>query len=203
MPSQTSLVRAGYEQMAKQYAASRHFLRSDQFVSKFEQHLPRQASVLDLGCGNGLPVASYLLKKGHLVTGVDISPTQIKLAQKNCPRGEFLVADIAELSYDQYKVDGVVCLYALFHLPRTLHLRILKTINSFLPIGGQLLLTMGDKDFEGTHLMFGAKMWSSHYGPNINSRLVKDAGFEIDLDEVSTSGQEKHQFILAKKTTSW
>lgn len=188
--------------MAKQYADSRHFLRSDQFVSKFEQLLPRQANILDLGCGNGLPVAAYLLKKGHLVTGIDISPTQIKIAQKNCPRGEFLVADIDELADGEYSVDGVVCLYALFHLPRAKHLRILKTINTFLPIGGHLLLTMGDKDFEGIHSMFGAKMWSSHYGPNINSKLVMDAGFKIELDEINTSGQEKHQFVLAKKITS-
>jgi hypothetical protein len=58
---------------------------------------------------------------------------------------------------------------------------------------------MGDRDFEGIHDFYGVKMWSSHYAPAKNSQLVTQAGFEILLDEVDTSGREKHQIILAKK----
>lgn len=199
MSEQTKLIKQSYDQMVEAYANERHQLRSDKYLRDFEQLLPKQGSVLDLGCGNGVPVAEYLIKRGFLVTGIDISSEQIKRAKQNCPRGEFILGDLEELQMGEYFVDGVVSFYTIFHLPRTNHLRILKTINSFLPIGGALLITMGDRDFEGFHSLYGEKMWSSHYGPAKNVELVQKAGFEIILDEIDTSGRERHQIILAKK----
>lgn len=199
MANLTDLIKEGYDQMAEAYANERHFLRSDKYLRKLEQVIPRQASILDLGCGNGLPVAENLLKKGYLVTGLDISPVQIKAARKNCPRGEFLAADLLELKPHEYSVEAIVAFYSIFHLPRKKHLKFLQTLNTFLPIGGWLLITMGDKDFEGFHRLHGVKMWSSHYDPVKNSFLVSEAGFEIELDEIDLSSREKHQIILARK----
>ncbi len=199
MSSQASLIRDSYNQIAEAYANERHYLKSDKYLRKLEQVIPKQASILDLGCGNGLPVAETLLKKGYLVTGLDISPVQIKAAKKNCPRGEFLVANMQDLKHYEFAVDVVVAFYSIFHLPRHRQLKFLETINTFLPIGGWILITMGDKDFEGFHRLHGAKMWSSHYDTVKNSFLVMNAGFEIELDELDLSSREKHQIILAQK----
>lgn len=188
-----------YNQVAHLYNQDRKNLGNSKYLNKFLQLLPAKAHVLDLGCGNGLPIAEKLLKKGHLVTGLDFSEQQIFLAKKNCPRGEFLVADIANLQIDDYKVDAIVCYYTLFHLPRKDHGQFLKTFNSFLPLNGLLLITMGEKDFEGWHDFYGQKMWSSHYGPEQNRQLLKEAGFEILIDEIDFSNREQHQVIIARK----
>jgi hypothetical protein len=58
---------------------------------------------------------------------------------------------------------------------------------------------MGDRNFEGWHDFYGAKVWSSHFGPQTNARLVREAGFQIILDELHTSNRETHQVILATK----
>jgi SAM-dependent methyltransferase len=197
----TDSIKKTYNQLAHLYNQDRKSLGNSRYLSKFIQLLKPQSYVLDLGCGNGLPVAKTLLKKGHLVTGIDISQTQINLAKKNCLQGEFLLGDMAKLKNGQYSVDGVLSFYTIFHLPRTQHLAILQKINSFLPEGGPLLISMGDKDFEGMHDFYGSQIWSSHYGPAKNRQLVEQAGFEILLDEIDTSGREKHQIILAKKNS--
>lgn len=185
--------------MAKEYLADRARLKSSKYLQKFLKYLPKNSTILDLGCGAGVPVDDVLLKAGHTVVGIDISPEQIKLARKNCPKGQYLVGDIAELATGEYVVQGVVMLYALFHLPRTDHSRILGVIASNMIRGGILLVTMGDRPFEGEHKLYGQPMWSSQWGTAQNRQMVEAAGFRTILDEMDTSGGERHQIILAEK----
>jgi len=57
---------------------------------------------IDLGCGAGLE-AIYLAKKGFDVTGVDFSPTAIKMARKNAESAglkiEFIQDDLTNLEH--------------------------------------------------------------------------------------------------------
>lgn len=195
----TDLIRKGYNRIAPQYARKRETLRSGKYLTKFLQLLPAQSLVLDIGCGDGVPVDSTLIKHDHLVIGIDTSSEQIALAKRNCPTGDFQIMDMQTLAPHQYSVDAVVSFYAIFHIPRENHLELLKTINTFLPIEGYLLITLGDQDFEGFHELLGTQMWSSHYGAKQNAELVEAAGFEILLNELDRSGGERHQYILAQK----
>lgn len=195
----SSIVRDGYDKMANKYLSERDKLKTAKYLQQLIKYLPKNAKILDLGCGAGVPVDDILIKAGHEVTGLDISKEQIKLARKNCPRGDYVVADIAELKLNQYQMDAVVCFYTLFHLPRTEHKKLLMIMHSFLQKNGMLLVTMGDREFEGRHVMHGEEMWSSQYGTTKNIQLVKDVGFEIIMNEIDRSGGERHQIILARK----
>lgn len=195
----SSIVRDGYDRMANKYLSEREKLKTSKYLQQLMKYLPKNASVLDLGCGAGIPVDDILIKAGHEVLGLDISKEQIKLARKNCPRGDYAVADIAELKENEYQMDGIVCFYTLFHLPRTEHKKLLTVIHSFLQKNGMLLVTMGDREFEGRHVMLGEEMWSSQFGTTKNAKLVTDTGFEILLNEIDKSGGERHQIILARK----
>jgi SAM-dependent methyltransferase len=195
----SGLVGDGYDRMAVAYLAHRERLKSGKYIQQLLKYLPKKSTVLDLGCGAGIPVDDILLKAGHSVMGIDISEEQIKLARKNCKGGDYLVGDIAELREKEYQVQAVVSFYTLFHTPRTEHARILKTMASFLPPHGMLLLTMGDREFEGQHILHGEPMWSSQFGTAKNHKLVESAGFKVITDEIDTSGGERHQIIMAEK----
>jgi len=52
---------------------------------RFIGSLPTAASVLDLGCGSGRPVAQHMHERGLHVTGVDSSPTMISLCRSRLP----------------------------------------------------------------------------------------------------------------------
>lgn len=195
----TDLVRDGYDKIAQIYLASRDRLKSGKYIQQLLKYLPKQSTILDLGCGAGIPVDDILLKAGHEVIGIDISSEQIKLARKNCPHGQFLVGDIFDLDKNEYEVDAVISFYTIFHIPRESHGKWLKIISTYLKKGGLLLLTMGDREFEGEHELHGTKMWSSQYGTAKNKSLVESAGFKIVSSEIDNSGGERHQIILAEK----
>lgn len=193
-------VRQGYNKVADEYLKQRDQFTNNKYLDKLAELLPKSATVLDVGCGAGVPIDSYLINKGYKVIGIDISEKQIELAKKNNPQGEYKVQDMSKLNGGEYEVDAVVSFYAIFHTKRETHLDLLKKINSFLPKNGYLLITMGSSDWEGKEDDFyGGTMEWSHYNADKNRELVKRSGFEIIFDEIDTSGEEKHLVILAKK----
>lgn len=194
-----NVVRDGYDRMANKYLSERDKLKTAKYLYQLMKYLPKNAKILDLGCGAGIPVDDILIKAGHEVTGIDISTQQVKLARKNCPRGDYLVGDIANLKKNEYSVNAIVCFYTLFHLPRTQHKKLLTIMYSFLQKNGMLLMTMGDREFEGRHILHGEEMWSSQYGTKQNTKLVTESGFEILMNEIDNSGGERHQILLVRK----
>lgn len=193
------MVKNGYNKIARQYLINREGLKSAKYIHLLLKYLPKRSMILDLGCGAGVPVDDLLLKSGHEVIGIDISNEQIKLARQYCKGGEYLEGDISNLKMNEYKVDAIVSFYTIFHIERSKHSGIFKTLGSYLHKDGLLLVTMGDREFEGRHLLYGEEMWSSQYGTLRNHQIVCEAGFEVLLDEIDTSGGERHQIILARK----
>lgn len=196
--AQKDIVQKGYDTVYLQYLRERSQLKSSKYVHKLINYLKAGSTLLDLGCGAGIPVDDLLLKKGHSVIGIDASSRMIAQARKNCPGGEYYVGDLSLLAREEYLVDAVLCFYALFHLPRDHHATILSTMRSFLTPGGMLLITMGDKDFEGITDFYGTPMWWSQWAPPKNRELVERAGFEILFDEIDHSGSENHHVVLAR-----
>ena len=200
------LVKNGYNKAADSYLKSKRLFRkeksrNEEYLVKLTGLLKNGSTILDIGCGSGIPVDKYLVEKGFNVIGVDISERQIELAREKVPEGRYEVVDMSLLKQGEYKVDAVVSFYAIFHIPRKVHGKLLKTINSFLPVGGLMLITMGSSDYEGVEENFhGVRMFWSHYNSDMNRHLVQAAGFEVIIDNVDTHGWERHQVILAKKT---
>lgn len=192
-------VLAAYERLGKKYLDYRQALKSDTYVKMFLRQLGKNSSVLDVGCGAGSPVDDILTKAGHQVVGIDLSPSLIKVARKLVPAASYQVFDMRELRPGGYEVDGLVCLYAIFHIPRSEHKKMIETFASFLPVGGWMLISMGDRAYEGEHEMYGVVSYSSQWGSVENRRIVESAGFRIQHEEFATSNGERHQMLLAQK----
>lgn len=194
------LVKQGYNKAAENYAANRNQFGSIPYLEKLNNHLKSNSTVLDIGCGAGLPVGRFLAEKGYKVIGIDISEKMIELARKNVPQADYSIKDMSDLEEEEYKVDAIVSFYAIFHTPKEKHRELFKKINSFLPKGGLILATMGAGEYEGTEEDFhGVKMFWSHFGPEKNKQIIENAGFKVILDEIDTGGDEKHQIIMARK----
>lgn len=73
---------------------------------------PRQARILDAGCGPGR-VGSALARLGHDVVGVDVDPVLIAAATEDHPGPTWLVGDLAELDLAASGIhegfDVIVC----------------------------------------------------------------------------------------------
>lgn len=193
-------VKAGYNVAAKNYFSKfRDQFKSEKHLAKLVEVLKRGSSILDVGCGAGIPIDSYFISKGMKVAGIDISEAQIELAKSYVPEASYDVRDMSELRNGEYLVNAAVSFYAIFHTPKENHADLLKKFKSFLKPNGYLLITMGASDWEGKEDNFcGSEMYWSHYGAEKNIELIEEAGFEIIFSEVDNTGGEKHLVALAK-----
>ncbi len=199
MSKDKDLVRKGYDKIARRYMLVRSQYVNHPYLERLNNLLKPRSVILDLGCGAGKPIDRFFINNGHSVIGIDISKKQIKLAKSNVPEARYTVKDISDLEREEYQVDAVVSFYVILHIPRETHEELFSRINSFLPAGGLILLTMGSSEWEGIEDFYGTKMYFSHYRPKKNKEIIERAGFEVILNAIDASREEEHQVILARK----
>jgi cyclopropane fatty-acyl-phospholipid synthase-like methyltransferase len=180
------IVRDGYDAIAPEYERWAASFRSPVLATlgRLLALLEPGAHVLDLGCGNGLPVARALLDGGHRVTGVDLSAGQLERARRNVPEAELVHADALEVDLPAAAYDGAVSAFVFGHVPRGLHLPLLRRLHEWLRPGAPALISFGlsDTEWELDDDWLGAPMFFSSYPPETSRRLLADAGFSLEWD---------------------
>lgn len=201
------LVRCGYDRCAAVYAGSRQDTVPP-MLSLLIDRLPRDAAVLDIGCGAGVPVCRELAKIAN-VTGVDLSPMMISLARANVPSARFILADIMCAEFPPASLDAVTSFYAIFHLPKEEHEELFRRVHRWLKPGGHFLTTLSFQDEEPytEDDFFGGTMYWSNYGiAQYREKLLK-LEFTIEEDRQIKSGlgkpagqdEEVHPLVLARR----
>lgn len=204
-----SVVERGYDAIAARYAswAANEIVGSPaiEWLERLLATLPEPSDVLELGCGNGEPVARLLAQR-HRYTGVDISREQLRRARAAAPRGSFVHADYAALELRPESVDGIVALYTFGHLPREKLPGLLGRIATALRPGGHLLATLGRRDEPGVveDDWLGAPMFFSSYAVPTNLRLLAEAGLEVVSSDVvcqdeGEEGTASFLWVLARR----
>ena len=199
-----AMVKAGYNAIVAKYLASRSTDSEDiQLLDELVQRLPRGATVLDAGCGAGVPV-TRTLSQFFAVTGVDFAEEQIRLARSLVPQAQFLCQDLTEFALPGESFDAVCSYYAIIHIPREEHEPLLRNFYRMLKPGGLALLCLGAEDLAvDLDDYMGVPMFWSHYTTEANLDLVRRCGFELvwwRLVAESTPGP-RHLFVLAQKPT--
>ncbi len=201
----TRIVADGYDVIGETFAAWREDAVGDprrEWEDKLVSRLRNGARVLELGCGGGSPETTRLAQR-FAVTGVDISPRQIERARAAIPNAELVCGDFTELELPPGSFDAVASFYVFNHVPRELLGPLLVDIHGWLVQHGWLLTAFGQTDNPGwTGDFLGAPTFFSSYPPEVNSQLVREAGFEIEEDEVvaweGADTPECFQWVLAQ-----
>ena len=199
------MVADGYDAIGETFAAWRERIIGDprrEWEDELVARLVPGARILELGCGAGTAETRRLAQQ-FVVTGVDISPRQVERARVAIPEAEFLCADFTELELPHGSFDAVASFYVLNHVPWELRAPLLGSIHGWLVPGGRLLTAFGQSDLDGwTGEWLGAPTFFSSYPSETNSRLVREAGFTIERDEVVTfvepEGEARFQWVLAQ-----
>ncbi len=177
-------------------------LKSDmKFISSWAlPSIPKGGKILDCGMG---PMARYAIefsKKGYNVTGVDISPTTIKLAKKWAQKAgetiKFEEANLVDLSPIKDKFDFVFCIETFGHIPAYLSVEALKQFNRKLKKNGHCYVQFWlEQEISLKNLFYGllysiafkikkkfTKVFSvnvSRYTPEEVEEMCNLAGFRI------------------------
>lgn len=89
-----------------------------EFIAKvLSESLPEGATVLDVGCGNGI-ISRSLGRKGFNVLGIDVSDKAIEKAKSlnDLPNVRFQLMSAEQLAVSNEKYHAVVCSEVLEHL---------------------------------------------------------------------------------------
>jgi ubiquinone/menaquinone biosynthesis C-methylase UbiE len=198
-----------YDHLAAWYLdwVSKQTSPRERYARKVLENAPTASTpyILELGCGPGVPITRMLLDEGARVLANDISTKQIAMAKARChsPQATFIAGDMAGLSVDAQSVDGVVCFFTLFHLPRAEQKPMLSRIFSWLRPGGLLVCNFATFDEDEIYgEMMGHGIFWSGFDADGNQAMLTEAGFEIESEEVLESdadGGNEFQWIAAKK----
>jgi len=192
------IVRKGYDKIAEKYQADRHLFNNIKELEELESLLPKNAKVLDVGCGAGVPVTKFLVDSGFDVIGVDFSENMLRFARKNVPKAKFIKKDMTKLDFRDNSFDGLTAFYSIIHVPREKHSSLFQSFHRILKPEGVILICVGPDEWEATEEYYGSRMFWSHYSPEKSLQLVKDAGFQILFEKHLVKGREKHYWILAR-----
>jgi SAM-dependent methyltransferase len=200
------LVGRGYDAMIDTWEAWSAQITDDprhELTADLAARLPDGARVLELGCGGGTSETKAMADRFRL-TGVDLSERQLERARARVPNGEFVRGDLTTIEFDDGSFAAVVAYYVFNHVPRELLAPVFARIHRWLADGGYFMAALGASDLEAwTGDFLGAPTFFSGFPPETNSRLVREAGFELVRDEVVTiaepEGPASFHWVLARR----
>lgn len=208
------LVQRGYDQIASTYLdwtltkSTPRLTYLEKMLSRI--HTPSNADVLELGCGAGIPGTELLSSRCRNVIANDISIAQIELAKSRVggTNVDFSQEDMTKLEFEPASFDAVVAFYSIIHLPRGEQAILFQKIYSWLRDGGYLLCNLGVNDNPGKTAedWLGSHMYWSSFDVETNLKLLRDAGFAINVHEILEDNEDGRLvpfvWILAEKNKS-
>ena len=188
-----------YDLIAEWYASDRSQETGVPEVIALASSLPRGARVLDIGCGNGLPVTRALLDAGHQVVGLDSSSRMLARFRANLPDTPIVRGRVQTCPFAGHSFDAAVAWGVLFHLPRDEQARAIASTSRALRVGAPLLFTAGDVDdgagIEGT--MNGVTFHYYSFDVDGYRALLDEHGLTL-LDVHADRG--RNTYYLARKS---
>jgi 2-polyprenyl-3-methyl-5-hydroxy-6-metoxy-1,4-benzoquinol methylase len=168
------------------------------WLDRFLQCVPTGGTVLDIGCGMGQPIASYLLELGFNVVGVDSSRAMISLCRRRYPQGDWVVADMRDLDLDR-RFDGLIAWDSFFHLSmddqRGMFARFAEHANPNAP----LLFTSGPAAGESIGSWCGKPLYHASLDAAEYRELLAVNGFAVQRFEADDASCGGHTVWLATR----
>lgn len=135
--------------------------RLDGNYKLFDTLIPREAKIIDLGCGYGfMDYMLYFLSEKRQIIGVDYDEAKIKVAQ-NAPAAEYITNeqirfDVADITSFEFEAADIFVLSDVLHyLPYNEQDNILEKCIANLAPGGKIIIRDADSEHEkhkGTRL---------------------------------------------------
>jgi len=208
MKNPKDIVQQGYDKVSYAYREdypdqdSKTYQQYESWVDELSEQLMAGDSVLDLGCGCGVP-ATELLAQKFRVTGVDLSSVQIERAKELVPNATFICGDMCELDFPSEGFDAITCLYAIIHVPVEEQQELLIKMCSWLKSEGYLLLVAGHKAWTGKESNWlgveGGDMYWSQVDRATYIQWLEWSGFIVLWDRFIPEGDGGHTLLFSKK----
>ena len=137
MPSNLS---NGWEEVANRFMDVRSSIGTNT-VRGWASALPKGAAILDIGCGNGLPLTAALTEIGFQVSGIDASPTLAAAFHENFPDLDIACEAAESSSFFGRKFEAAFAVGLMFLLPAESQRHLIGNVAHALNPGGKFLFS--------------------------------------------------------------
>lgn len=103
--------------------------------------LPVRSRILDVGCGNGVPVTEALVNAGYRVVGLDSSAGMLARFQANLPGTLVVRGDARRCPFVNGGFDAAISMGMVFHLSRGDQAAAFASVSRVLKAGAPFLFT--------------------------------------------------------------
>ncbi len=175
----------GYEAVASELMAGRE--RSSVGVATvrtWARSLPPAASILDLGCGHGVPISMALMNDGFVIYGVDASPSLTMAFRKRFPHAHVACEAVEDSRFFGRTFDGIIAVGLVFLLSPDAQRDLIRRVALALKPGGRFLFTSPAQSCTWMDLLTGHQSLS--LGADAYKAVLSDAGLTLlgeHLDE--------------------
>lgn len=168
----------GYEAIAQDFIAYRNNSNiGAEAVGSWASTLGPGTLVLDLGCGNGIPITKTLVQDGYTLYGIDASPTLISSYRECFPDLNVACEPIETSNFFDKKFDGVVAWGLMFLLSENVQSELIHSVSTILNPGGQFLFTSPEAVCTWTDIMTGVE--SRSLGAKKYKRILSSAALSL------------------------
>ena len=188
-----------YDLIADWYASERVDQTGVPEALALVRTLPPGARVLDIGCGNGLPITKTLVAAGVQVVGIDSAAKMLTRFRLNLPATHAVRAVAQTLPFADATFDGAVAWGVMFHLPQAEEIEVIASVARVLKPGGSFLFTAGDiVDDSGDHIgiMDGVEFHYYSFTTDGYRRVLVDHGLQL-IDFHKDNGENGY-YLAAK-----
>jgi trans-aconitate methyltransferase len=188
-----------YETHAEDYVADRCRVRWNEsaWLARFAALLPQRATILDIGCGFGEPIARYFIHRCFGVEGVDSSPSLIARCREKFPDRSWHVADMRSLALDK-TFHGLLAWDSFFHLSHDDQRRMFPIFRQHAAPGAALMFTSGPSHGEAIGSYRGEPLYHASLASQEYEQLLKSSGFQVKAHVVEDPDCGGHTIWLAQ-----
>jgi cyclopropane fatty-acyl-phospholipid synthase-like methyltransferase len=187
----------GYESIATRFIETRGQSLNGigtSTVRNWAQAIPQGSTVLDLGCGTGIPISKVLTEQGLTVYGIDASATMIKAFRKNFPKAPFACEPVEDSQFFNRKFDAIISWGLIFLFSKDSQSKVIQKASEALQSGGILLFTAPYQETEWEDVMTGK--YSRSLGKEKYKEILAASGLSL-IAEFEDEGKN-HYFNAIK-----
>jgi SAM-dependent methyltransferase len=168
-----------YDRIVDWYATNRNREIGIAGIDAITRDLPARARILDIGCGDGVPLTRYLAGRGFEVFGVDSSARMVERFRSNVPEATVQCARAQDSDFFELTFDAAIAWGILFHLSDHDQERVIAKVAATLRPGGKFLFTSGEEDGVRTGRMDNVEFSYRSLGVERYARILATAGLDL------------------------
>ncbi|MBT0956427.1 class I SAM-dependent methyltransferase [Alphaproteobacteria bacterium KMM 3653] len=157
--------------------------------------------VLDLGCGAGRPIATYLADRGCKVTGVDGAASMVEAFRKTLPAATVHHADMRGLDLGE-TFGALIAWDSFFHLSPQDQRAMFPVFARHAAPGAALMFTSGPEAGEAIGSIDSQPIYHASLAPEEYRALLAENGFTVKAFVPEDPACDRHTIWLAKYTAN-